>query len=365
MTKGEELYIQGALSEALPVLEKEAKDGAARAWFCLAQYDLHGFAFVRKHPLNASARLARGAAGDTLCFLGLHFFTKPVGEDDRKALLLAVEDAEKMADAGDVLAAQCLSYVYRVGYNEYLETDSAKGIFYLEKAAENGFWQAQNDLGLLCLNGKEIPEDIPRGFSLVKAAAEKGIGISLYHLAYCYIAGLGTDIDTARGISLYQKAWKQGCAEAAIELGMRYEMGNGVKKDESKAFHLYKKAAETGSVEALAHEADCRYDGKGTKADRGQAMKLYARAADAGDAYAMARLGQVDFEKQRFKSAFSYFLQSARKGLPIAQYMTGICLLRGFGVAENPEVGIKWLMQAAQNGSTEAAAALEKLMPVR
>ncbi len=365
MTKGEELYISGALESAFPVLEKEAKDGAARAWFCLAQYDLHGLSHVRKHPLNASAHLARGADGDTLCFLGLHFFTQPAGEDDRAAVLSAMAEAERLAEAGDVLACLCLSYVYRVGYKEYTETNPEKGISYLEKAAEAGFWQAQNDLGLLYLNGTEVAADVSRGFSLLSAAADKGIGLSLYHLAYCYIAGLGTEVDTVLGMSLYRKAWEAGCAEAAVELGMRYESGSGVKADAAKAFRLYKKAAEEGSFEAMAHEADCRYEGKGTKADRGAAMKLYQRAADAGDGYAMVRLGQIDFEKQKFKSAFSYFLQSARKGLPVAQYFTGVCLLRGLGVGQNSDVGIKWLMQAAQNGSRDAAEALQQLLPTQ
>ncbi len=361
MTTGEELYIQGKLDEAWPVLQEEAKAGNGRAKYIIGQYYLQGHGHIQRNPIEGSLWFAKGAGEDALACIGLHFFTKEAGTEDEGKFTAALSNAERKAAAGDVLALAALSYVYRLGVKSWVAVDKARGLSYLKKAADLGYWQAENDLGLLYLNGEELDKDEAKGAALLEKAAAKGIAISEYHLAYCYLTGTGLEKNMSKGIGNYQKAWKHGNTKAAVELGMKYETGDGVKQDMKKAYQLYKKAAEAGDVEAKGHAADCLWAGAGIKMDRKSATRLYKDGEKAGDAYAITRLGQIDFEKKDYMAAFNHFLVAARLKFPVAQYLTGMCLIRGLGVQEDRGTGIQWLRQAAMNGSGEAAAALQTM----
>ncbi len=354
MTQGEELYIKGALEEAYPVLLDEAKAMDGRAMYLLAQYSLQGLASVKANPLDAALWFSKGKNASPLCVIGSAFFER---EPDREALLRAFQEVQEAAEAGDVLSLFCASYALR-GVASIIAPDQKKRLAFLAKAADASFWQAENDLGLIYLNGRETAQDKERGFTLLAKAARAGAGISEYHLAFCLLHGEGTKPNPPKAIAFYQRAWKHGYGKAAVELGMQYESGANVKADPKKAFLLYKKAAEAGFAEAKAHLGDCYYDGKGTEADRKKAEVLYEKAAKMGDGYGMLRMGQIEMGRDEMEKAFTYFYQSSRLGIPVAQYLTGICFLRGLGVAANRDLGIRCLQEAARNGSREAMEAL-------
>lgn len=359
MTKGEELYLQGALEEAMPFLLKEAKEKNGRSMYILAQYFLQGLGTCRAHPAEAGAWFGKGAACDPLCVIGAAFFRKDQ-EEAKDDIARAYEEVKALAGAGDVVAMVCAAYACR-GIAGVIPADSAQRMAYLTMAAEAHFWQAANDLGLIYLNGRETAQDKEKGFALLSEAASFGIGPSEYHLAFCLLHGEGTAPNPHRAISCYQKAWRHGYGKAAIELGMQYETGTIVKQDEKKAFQLYKRAAESGFAEAKAHLGDCYYDGKGVKRDARRAAALYAEADRQGDSYGALRLGQTAMAEKDFGKAFFQFYKAARQGLPVAQYLTGLCLVRGIGVAANAEAGMKWLRQAAERGSREALDEIAKL----
>ena len=359
MTKGEELYLQGALEEAHSLLLKEAEEGNGRAMYMLAQYSLQGLFLAGSQPLTAAAWFQKGAALSPLCRIGAAFFEKKEMAD-KEEISRAAEEVKEAARRGDVLAMVCAAYLCR-GIEGILPEEPGQRLAYLTKAADAHFWQAENDLGLIYLNGRETAQDNEKGFGLLARAAAAGIGTSEYHLAFCWLHGIGTARDEHKGIAFYQRAWKHGCGKAAIELGMQYESGAVVKADPKKAFQLYKKAADMGLAEGKAHLGDCYYDGKGTKADRKKAGALYEAASKAGDAYGMLRMGQLAMSKGNFERAFLQFYQAARTGLPAAQYLTGLCLIRGIGVAEDRTAGTGWLRRAAERGSKEALEVLAQI----
>lgn len=359
MTQGSSLYIEGKLDAAWDVLSAEAKAGTARAKYMVGQYHLLGLSHVNKNEREAGACFMAGRDEDALCRLASYFFTEPTEEEaelGRKALA----DAEKEA-AGDPVAAVCLSYVYRIGIPKVAEKDTAKGVAYLTAAAGVHFWQGLNDLGLLYLNGQDTAKDEVRGASLLLEACGLSLSLAEYHMAFCCLSGTGVPKNIAKGIEYYEKAWRHGYALAAVELGMRYEMGNEVPVNEKKAFQLYKKAAERGFLEAKAHLGDCYCDGKGVRADKKLALRLYREAANAGDVYGTVRTGQVLFEKGEQEKAFPYFLRAAKSGLPAAQYLVGVALWRGMGVAPDAARAKEWLGRAAAGGSREAAEALRMI----
>lgn len=361
MTRGEELYIAGDLDGAWPVLQEEAKNGSGRAKYIIGQYYLQGHGHVQRNPIEGSMWFARGAKEDALACIGLHFFTKESGSEDESRFQLALSNAERKAATGDVLALDSLSHVYRLGVKSWVAVDRERGLSYLKKAADLGFWQAENDLGLIYLNGEELPKDESLGAALLGKAAAKGIAVSEYHMAYCYLTGIGVEKNVSKGIGHYQKSWKHGNTRAAVELGLRYETGNEVRQNEKKAYQLYKKAAEAGDGEAKGHAADCLWEGRGAKKDRKAAARLYQEGARAMDPYSLTRMGQIEFENKDYDNAYTYFLAAARRGFPVAQYLTGMCLLRGLGIEAKRDEAIQWLQQAARNGNREAAMALEQV----
>lgn len=52
--------------------------------------------------------------------------------------------------------------------------------------------------------------------------------------------------------------------------------------------------------------------------------------------------------------AFICYLDAARRGHLLSQYMTGMCLLEGIGCAENVKDAIDWLTKAAEGGNLDA-----------
>lgn len=359
MTQGETLYMEGKLDDAWELLLAEEEAGYSRAGYLVGQYYLLGLSHVNKNERKAGAYFLMGRDGDALCRLESHFFTAPAGDEialGKEALLAAEKQAEN-----DPVAAVCLSYMYRVGIPKITERDTAKGVAYLTAAAGAHFWQGLNDLGLLYLNGQDVPKDEEKGAALLSEACGLSISLSEYHMAFCFLSGTGVPKDIAKGVEYYEKAWRHGYALAAVELGMRYETGNEVPVNEKKAVQLYKKAAERGFLEAKAHLGDCYLDGKGVRADKKLALRLYREAANGGDVYGTVRMGQVLFEKGEQEKAFPYFLRAAESGLPAAEYLVGVALWRGLGVAPDAARAKEFLRRAAAGGSGEAAEALRMI----
>lgn len=352
MTQGEQLYTEGRLSEAGPVLAAEASKGSGRAMYCLGQMELFGLLTGRERPAEAAMWFRKGASDPLACLMGA-LFLRP-GEGDGEAIGAALAAVEEEGAAGNPNALYCLSAVLRDGAGEVIGKDPEKACRCIEAAADRSFWQAEIELGLHYLNGRYMDKDEEKGYELLRRAAEKGVGKAQYHLAYCFLAGVGTKANPSLGASYYQKALRSGYTRAGVELGVYCEQGLYVKKDEKKAFQLYKKAADGGNADGMAHLADCYLAGKGTERNARRAAALYRNAAAGGSAYAVLRLGEEAFRRGQEREAFSYFMEAARLGLAAAQYLAGVCLLYGRGTAPDRAMAALWLRRAAQRGSREA-----------
>ena len=111
--------------------------------------------------------------------------------------------------------------------------------------------------------------------------------------------------------------------------------GLGLQPDIKEAFLLYQKAAKANHAQAAYRVAVCcelgQEDGGGTKRDAVKAMQWYRRAATLGDT--------------------------------AAKYKMGVILLKGLlGQPRNPQEGISWLKQAAEQADKENPHALHELV---
>ena len=76
--------------------------------------------------------------------------------------------------------------------------------------------------------------------------AEQGYAEAQYNLGVMYDSGHGVRQDYAEALRWYRQAAEQGHATAQYNLGVMYDKGQGVRQDDDEAFRWYRKAANRG-----------------------------------------------------------------------------------------------------------------------
>ena len=135
-------------------------------------------------------------------------------------------------------------------------------------------WYANGRLGLI--------KDDEEAIKWYRKAAEQGFAEAQYNLGVCYGTGEGVTMDEVEAVNWYRKAADQRYAPAQSNLGVMYETGQGVAKNYTEAVKWYRKAAEQGDATAQCNLAGCYYFGKGILADYAEAYKWNALAAAQG-----------------------------------------------------------------------------------
>jgi TPR repeat protein len=102
--------------------------------------------------------------------------------------------------------------------------DEKEAVRWYRKAAEQGYVDAQNDLGLCYLNGEGVTGD-DAAVRWFRTAADQGHAAARYFLAWCYETGRGVAKDELAAASWYRKAADQGLAEGQYSLGVCYANG--------------------------------------------------------------------------------------------------------------------------------------------
>lgn len=189
---------------------------------------------------------------------------------------------------------------------EYVNTLIGNTLIQLGKKIENGLVAALTNLGLLYLEGEEIPQNRFQAYEHLNEAA------------------------------------KLGCPNAQMSLGTLYQMGSGVKQDLVQAAKLYREAADQGHVLAQLSLGHLYDQGEGISQDVKQAKYYFELAAWAGNADAQVRLGyyyykgistEVDFDK-----AFFCYQKAAEQNHPMGLKNLGAMYYQGLGVAEDREM---------------------------
>ena len=121
---------------------------------------------------------------------------------------------------------------------------------------------AQNGLGVMYYTGEAISKS-PSGQVLNNdpelaagwffRAAEQGYADAQFNLGLMYANGEGVEKDMAQAVELFKKAAEQGHVDAQNNLGAMYFTGEGVDRDEKKAIEWFEKAAAQGNIDAKAN----------------------------------------------------------------------------------------------------------------
>jgi TPR repeat protein len=160
----------------------------------------------------------------------------------------------------------------------------------LARAAEAGDGEAQNLLGVMCLNGMGVTLDMRRAGALFAAAAQDGLKEAHYNLANLLFHGLGTARDEPAAQRHLVAAARAGHKPALRSLGHVYHAAGDAGRWPELATHCFRLAAEAGDPLAQYSYGLRLHRGHGVAADPAAACYWFAAAAQAGIYLARARL---------------------------------------------------------------------------
>jgi serine/threonine protein kinase len=142
-----------------------------------------------------------------------------------------------------------LGYMYEKGLGT--DKDPAKALQLYRSAAEHGYAEAQNLIGILYATGTGgVTQDDKQAVDWYQKAADQNFAKAEKNLGDMYFFGRGVDRDYKQAMTWYGKASDLNFADAQFRLGFMYEKGLGVDQSNQNAIDQYKKAVRNGSVEA-------------------------------------------------------------------------------------------------------------------
>src|SRR2546430_2679191 len=86
------------------------------------------------------------------------------------------------------------------------EKNLEKAFYWYQKAAENGYNDAQCNIAYLHYIGEETEKNLEKAFYWYQKAAEYGNDVAINNLAACYENGEGTEKNLEKAFYLFQKA---------------------------------------------------------------------------------------------------------------------------------------------------------------
>lgn len=160
-------------------------------------------------------------------------------------------------------------------------------------------------------------------------------------------------------------AAEKGNPEAALEAAVRYGFGiRGVKEDWKESYVWASQAAKEGNEDALAAKGEMEVRGLGAM-EEGQAavdqISALAAGGNAGALYAVGFGKMMSENAPTRREGAAQIRAAADKGLPRAQYLLGLLMLKGdpdAGIDKNEAEGARLIEKAAKGAEPDALAAI-------
>lgn len=150
---------------------------------------------------------------------------------------------------------------------------------------------------------------------------------------------------------------------AAVKAGVEaYERG-----DYAGAMRHWRPAAEKGDADAQYNLGQIYKLGRGVPVDLVEAEKWYRLAAQQGHELGEATYGMVLFENGKREAAVPWLERAVTHGEPRAQYLLGVMLFNGDGVAKNWPRAYALMLRASAGGleaATRTLAQMDQYIPL-
>ena len=167
------------------------------------------------------------------------------------------------------------------GAKFYQRADYKGALAQWQPLAVQGNPVAQNNLGVMYLDGKGVPQNMSEAVRYLSLAAAAGSSLGQNNLGGLYREGKGVPRDYVLAARWFTASAGQGNAAAMYNLGLMYEMGQGMKAEPFHAYMWYALAAETNTVPNAAAHREALW-GRMTAAAQKQARALTAMCKGKG-----------------------------------------------------------------------------------
>ena len=167
------------------------------------------------------------------------------------------------------------------GAKFYQRADYKGALAQWQPLAVQGNPVAQNNLGVMYLDGKGVPQNMSEAVRYLSLAAAAGSSLGQNNLGGLYREGKGVPRDYVLAARWFTASAGQGNAAAMYNLGLMYEMGQGMRAEPFHAYMWYALAAETNTVPNAAAHREALW-GRMTAAAQKQARALTAMCKGKG-----------------------------------------------------------------------------------
>ena len=239
-------------------------------------------------------------------------------------------------------------------YAEACLASGPKRVMLLQKAAEEGSFDAMYDLSDCYYDGDGVEKNMSLAVKWLTKAAESGMVKAQAALGGVYFQGEeGLDQNYALAEKYLLKAAERDFSKAQIALAYLY----AAMEDYEKTLVWARKAADL-ETEAYAILGRLYSEGLGVEQNYTEALKYYEKAAKEGDADSQNIVGNLysdgTYAKQDLTKAFKYYQMAAAQGHMYGMYNFGLCYASGDGCLVDMGCALEWIEKAASAGCTEA-----------
>lgn len=230
---------------------------------------------------------------------------------------------------------------YQKGYKAYNEHRYTEAVEHLQKAAKNGYSEAQVLLGLCYANGDGISRNVDEAVQWFRKAAEQNNLQAQFRLGLCYLVGIGVNPREEEALYWLQKAAEQVNHEAQVSLGDFYYNKGKTLENFSESLKWYQKSEETGKIadETKTKKSMCITFQNAYNGDVDSQLAVFA-----------AYEGELSGIKKDEKEARKWLVLAANSGNPKAQGILGDVLMR----SGKEEEALEWLKKAGNQGDANA-----------
>lgn len=226
--------------------------------------------------------------------------------------------------------------------------------------ADEGDPEAQNRVGMMYLQGTELPRDLERAMTWLERAAAAEHAGALYNLGVLHQEGRFVSQDFERAYDYFLKAGRRGLAEAQMSLGYLFESGLGTRQDLAEAVYWYRRAATFGKTA----KRERSYYSQNLLSHR-DAQYLYGNR-DAQ--FMLGRLFEEGSQEMRpdFDMAVEWYEDAAVRGDGAAARRLAILVGLRKGYREDTVMGYAWakvaLVIEGSDSGAQIASSIEQLL---
>lgn len=243
------------------------------------------------------------------------------------------------------------------------------------RAAEFGFPEAQNELGIRFYEGVGVERNREAALDWFEKAAAQGNAAACYNLGVCHAYGQPSEINYSVAVDYFKWAANLGSLEAARALVDFYSPAKWTQKDvhevvkwfrmlcrrDPKAMKMKRPVSPQYQDDPEYYEGACHWLGIASDAGVKEAQYFEARSDYDGVIYERSLGSDARFAADRDRKArraFALFRSSSERGWLPSLKCLGDCYMEAVGVEKNISEAVRLYRLAAEKGYAPAQKAL-------